>query len=136
MAISEKLCWDVLNKIKGRSTTFNKGQENSHIIENSIPSYDLERDLVLRYSKAAIEDSLYFLEKRGYLIKHGYLNLTLVAYQLSPQAFEVLSKNKFNDEEQNAFKEALFDVKNPGWFGMKFNLGEAFRRFKKKHSEK
>ena len=132
MAISEKVCWDVLNKIKGRSATFNRGQANSHTIENAMPLYDIERDLVLRHSKSEIEDSLYFLEKRGYLIKHGFVNFTLVAYELSEQALKVLTDNKFTDEEQQTFKEALFDVKNPGWFGMKFNLGEAFRRLKKR----
>ena len=134
MAISEKICWEVLNRINGRSTIFNKGQANSHTIENSQPLYDLEKDLVLHYTKSEIEDSLYFLEKRGYLIKHGYMNLTLVAYQLSPPAFKVISENKFSDEEQEAFKEALFDVKKPGWLGMKFNLGEVLRRFRKKHN--
>ena len=105
MAISEKLCWDVLKRIKGNSATFNKGQENSHAIDNAIPSYNLEKELVLHYTKSQIEDSLYFLEKRGYLAKHGYVNFTLVANQ-------------------------------SGWLGVKFNLGELFRRYKKKRNEK
>jgi DNA-binding PadR family transcriptional regulator len=91
----------------------------------------LEKELVLRYNKAQIEDSLYFLEKRGYLNKHGFVNFTLVAYELTPQAIDVLEKGEFTEEEQRAFEEALFDIKQPGWFGMKFNLGELFRRSKK-----
>ncbi len=135
MAISEELCWDVLKKIRGKSATFNRDQANSNTIENAIPLYNLERDLVLHYTKVEIEDSLYFLEKRGYLIKHGYVNFTLVAFQLTPKALNVLIEGKFSEEEQEAFKEALFDVKKPGWFGMKFNIGEAFRRFKKRNEK-
>ena len=132
MAILEKVCWEILNKLKGSTCIINKGKENSRTIENAMSLYEIEKDLVLRYSKSEIEDSLYFLEKRGYLILHGFMNLTLVAYELTVRAFEVLNENKFSDEEQKAFQEALFDIKKPGWFGMKVNLGEIYRRFKKR----
>lgn len=132
MPLLENTCWDILKNINGKAVIFNKGQANTTRVENAMSQNDLERDLVLKYKKSSIEDSIYFLEKRGYLIKHGYLNLTLVAYQLSPLAFVALQNNQFSDEEQNAFKEAIFDAKTASWFGLKVNLGEAFRRLNKK----
>lgn len=44
------------------------------------------KELVFRYTKAQIEDSLYFLEKRGYLNKHGFVNFTLVARPVNRNA--------------------------------------------------
>ena len=135
MPLSENLCWEVLNKTKGKSVliAWLKGNDSEEpAIENAIPLFVLERDLVLHYVKTEIEDSLYFLEKRGYIIRHGFHGLTRVAYQLSDSAIEVLEKGSFTQEEQEAFKEALFDLKKPGWLGMNFNLGEVIRRFKKR----
>lgn len=100
-------------------------------LQNAIPLFVLERDLVLRHRRSQIEDSLYFLEKRGYLCRHGFQGLTRVAFQLSDSALEVLKKGSFAPEEQQAFREALLDVKQPGLWGLKFNLGEAWRRFQK-----
>ena len=136
MSISETLCWEVLRNAKGQSvsSTWLKGEHsNDPPIKNAVPQFVLERDLVLRHSKSEIEDSVYFLEKRGYLIRHGFQGLTRVAFELSESALAALKCGSFSDEEQHAFREALFDLKKPGWFGMKINLGEAWRRFKKKH---
>jgi len=134
MPISEDLCWKALklahNKrvlnswIKG-----NEGEQGS--IENAIPLFALERELVLKYTKSQIEDSLYFLEKRQYFVVHGFKGLTRVVYQLSDAGLDVLGKGSFLPEEQTAFSEALFDIKQPGWLGLKFNLGELLRRIKK-----
>ena len=96
-----------------------------------MPLFEVERRLVLRHTKSQIEDSLYFLQKRGYLIQHGFTGLTRVVIQLSDPALAVLAAENFSEEEQQAFKEALFDVKQAGWTGMKFNVGELFRRIKK-----
>ena len=89
---------------------------------------------VLRHSKSEVEDSLYFLEKRGYLIRHGFQGLTRVAFELSEAALEVLEAKSFSEQEQQAFKEALFDIRKPGWFGLKFNAAELWRRLMKKKS--
>ena len=135
MSISEKLCWEVLNKAKGESvsSTWLKGEHsNDPPIKNAIPLFVLEKDLVLRHLKGEIEDSLYFLEKRGYLIRHGFQGLTRMAFELSESALAVLEDGSFSDDEQQAFSEALFDLKKPGAFGLKFNLGEVCRRFIKK----
>lgn len=128
MAISEHLCWEVFGKIQGKTASIG----NSTGFENTISTYELERDLVLRFSKQEIEDSLYFLEKRGYLLRHGFLGYPRMAYQLSDAAINVINENRFSDDEQEAFKESLFEVNKPGWLGMKFNISEALRRIAKK----
>jgi len=134
MAISEKLCWEVLRMANGQSV-FSEWLKGEHCqeppLQNAIPLFVLERELVLRYQKDQIEDSLYFLEKRGYLIRHGFQGLTRVAFQLSDSALEALKKGSFSPEEQRAFREALVDVRQPGLYGMKINLGEAWRRLRK-----
>lgn len=134
MAISEKLCWEVLKLANGNKVprAWLKGSESDEPpIENAIPLAAIEYNLVLDYQKKEIEDSLYFLQKRGYLIQHGHIGLTKVAMQLSDNALKAIETGHFKKEEEKAFKEALFDLKNPGWLGMKFNLGEVWRRFKK-----
>jgi hypothetical protein len=74
---------------------------------------------------------MYFLEKRGYLLRHGFQGLTRVAFQLSDDALKALEGGNFLPEEQRAFREALVDLRQPGFWGMKVNLGEAWRRLKK-----
>jgi uncharacterized protein YjaZ len=117
---------------KSVSSVWLKGEHSKEPpLQNAIPLFELECNLVLRYSKIQIKDSLYFLEMRGYLIKHGFQGLTRVAFRLSESALVVLKSRAFTNEEQKAFREALFDMKQPGLWGMKFNVGEAWRRIKK-----
>ncbi|HQA93833.1 MAG TPA: hypothetical protein PK155_07380 [Bacteroidales bacterium] len=134
MAISEKLCWEVLRMANGQSV-YSEWLKGGHCqeppLQNAIPLFVLERELVLRYQKNQIEDSLYFLEKRGYLLRHGFQGLTRVAFQLSDSGLEALKKGSFSPEEQRAFREALLDVRQPGLYGMKLNLGEVLRRLRK-----
>lgn len=134
MAISEKLCWEVLKSCKGVSvlSTWFKGEHSTDPdLKNALPLFVIERYLVLRHSKQQIEDSLYFLEKRGYLLRHGFQGLTRVVFQLSDSALAVLENGVFSEEEQQAFREALLDVRTPSVWGLKLNIGEALRRFKK-----
>ncbi len=134
MPISEKLCWEVLKSCKGQSVSAKwlKGEHsNDPPLENSLPLLVLERDLVLRHAKQQIEDSLYFLEKRGYLHRHGFQGLTRVVFQLSDSALAVLESGSFSEKEQQAFRESLLDVRHPGLWGLKFNLAEAWRRMNK-----
>ena len=138
MAISEALCWDVLKSCRGQSVSSKwlKGDHSDDApLQNAVPLFELERTLVLRYSKQQIEDSLYFLEKRGYIYRHGFHGLTRVAYQLSDAASNVLETGSFSEEEQQAFRESLLDARQPGIWGMKLNLAEALRRFNKWRSQ-
>jgi hypothetical protein len=134
LAVAEKLCWEILKSAEGQSVScvWLKGKDSKESpLKNAVPLFVLERDLVLRYRKNQIEDSLYFLEKRGYLTRHGFQGLTRVAFQLSESGVEVLKKGVFSPEEHQAFREALLDLRQPGLWGMKFNLGEAWRRLRK-----
>jgi hypothetical protein len=91
LAISEKLCWEVLKMVQGQSVSsiWLKGEHcKEPPLQNAIPLFVLERDLVLRHRRSQIEDSLYFLEKRGYLWRHGFQELTHVAFQLSDSALK------------------------------------------------
>lgn len=134
MAISDKLCWEVLKSCKGKSVSakwLKGGKSSNPPLENCLPLVVLERDLVLRHAKQQIEDSLYFLETRGYLHRHGFQGWTRVAFQLSDSALTVLESGSFREDEQQAFRESLLDVRNPGFWGLKVNLGEAWRRLNK-----
>jgi hypothetical protein len=134
MALSETLCWEVLRSCKAQvvSTRWLKGDHaNEPDLVNCLPQFVIERDLVLRHGRQQIEDSMHFLEKRGYLLRHGFQGLTRVAFQLSDDALKALEGGNFLPEEQRAFREALVDLRQPGFWGMKVNLGEAWRRLKK-----
>ena len=123
MAVSETICWKVLNRARGESviSSWLKGAKSTEPpLNNAVPLLVLERELVLHHPKGEIEGALYFLEKRGYLIRHGFSGLTRVAYQLSDQALSVLQAGEFSKEEQAAFREELIDAK--------LNLGEVWRR--------
>ena len=134
LTISENLCWEILKAAEGQtvSSTWFKGHESDEPpLLHSVPQFALERQLVLKNKKGEIEDSLYFLEKRGYLIKHGFQGLTRVVFQLSDSGIAVLKSGRFTVEEQQAFQETLLDLRQPGMWGMKINIGEIFRRVKK-----
>jgi len=140
MPILEKVCWAVLQKAHGHSVLFGwtspDEKPKGPPIENAIGIGALEKELVLHYSKQEIEDSLYFLEKRGYLSIHSIgMGLPMV-YSLTQEAIATLERGSFSEEEENAFREALFDIKQPGWFGLKFNVGELWRRFRKRIGSK
>ena len=139
MAISEDVCWRILRLAEGKSvaSTWLKGEHSTEPpLQNAIPLFVIERDLVLRHTRTQIEDSLYFLEKRGYLVRHGFYGLTRVAFQMSEQAAAALKAEAFSAEEQGAFREALVDLKHASLWGMKFNLGESWRRVKSRFRQR
>ncbi len=134
MALSEKLCWEILEKCRGQSvrSQWLKGELSTDPpLENAVPEAVIERDLVLRHAKEEIQDSLYFLEKRGYLKLHGFRGMTQVALQLTPAALKALEERTFAPDEQQAFRESILDISRAEAWGAKFNLGELWRRFNK-----
>ena len=133
MAVAETICWTVLKRAHGESvlTSWLKGDQSTEPpLINAVPLFVLERELVLHHTKADIEAAIYFLEKRGYVIRHGFQGLTRVAFQLSDQAIAVLQSGSFSKEEQAAFREDLVDAKRPEFWGVTLNLGEIWRRTK------
>lgn len=137
MAFSEDQCWTILRMIRGSSVaeawlkTGGKSNEGPRF-QNAIPLQLVERELVLRHTQTEIEGSLYFLQKRGYIVQHGTKGLTLVVLQLSEEALRLLEKGSFSQNEQQAFNEQMFDVSKPGMYGMSIRPLEWWRRLKKK----
>lgn len=108
MATSEEICWEALKKAHGKSVShvWLKGEDcEEPPIKNALPIRVLESDLVLHHNKADIEESLCFLEKRGYLVLHGYRGVIRTVYSLSDAAIRVLEIGFFPEEEQHAFSE-------------------------------
>lgn len=129
MAISEKICWWVLKRTKDRSVSIGLSspgeKQQGRSIEHAAGIVELEKELLLHYCKQDIEDSLYFLEKRGYLV------VPRMAYSLTEKAIRALEAGSFSEEEEKAFSEALIDFNKSAWMRMKFNLGEVIRRLNK-----
>jgi len=113
----------------------NKNKPSGGMVEypDAALIHEIEKTLVLNYSRSQIEDSMYFLEKRGYVSPHRYgVAGPDILLALTSAGKKIIDSGCFLDEEQTAFSNALIDVKTPGMFGVKFNLGELWRRIKKK----
>lgn len=137
MAKSEKVFWYVLEQLNNRKVTMsqklldNPAQE-SHL-EHAAGIDELESELVLKFEKSEIEDTLYFLEKRSYLVVHGYgLMNPRMAYALTKKALEILELKKLPEEEVKAFDTAILDLSKPGIWGMKFDIKSAWKKGKRK----
>jgi len=115
-----------------RSWLETEGQETQdHTINNAYSIGGLKGKLVLKYIPGDIEDTIYFLFNREYLVLHGRGSIAPEqAYSLTEKAIEVFQKKQLPLEEENAFKEALWDLK-PNFYGMGPNLPEVWKRFKK-----
>jgi hypothetical protein len=140
MAQNEQILWDVLGLLFGHSvewTTQTAGNEpNSHTIENAFAAATLKGELVLRYIPADIEDTIYFLKYREYLVVHGHgLMLPEYVYSLTEKAIEVHVNRQLPEEEEKAFQESLWEIK-PRVYGIGPNLPEFLKRWRKLFSRK
>ena len=137
MAKSEKMFWYVLEKLKDRNITMSqklldKPANESHL-EHGVGIADLESELVLKFEKNEIEDTLFFLEKRGYLLLHGYgLISPRMAYTLTEKALQTLESKQLSKEELEAFDTTILDISKPGIWGMKLDLKSAWKKGKRK----
>ena len=139
MAQNEKVLWDILSRLNGHDIIMKlaiKGQApQQSTIENAFAIGKLKGELVLKYRPDDIEDTIYFMENREYLVKHGYGTFAPeMAYSLTEKALEVAQSQKLPEEEEKAFQEALFDI-NPKFYGMGPNWREVWRRFRKRVSK-
>jgi len=129
MAISEKICWRVLEGAKDRTVSIGcsspREKPQGPPIENATGIAELKKNLAMHYCKQDIEDSLCFLEKRG------YLDVPRMAFSLTEKAIGALETGSFSEEEEKAFSEALIHLKKTSWMGIKFNVREAIRRLNK-----
>ena len=139
MAQNEKVLWDVLSRLNGHNVIMEmatKGREpQQSTVENAFPIGKLKGELVLKYRPDDIEDTIYFMEYREYLVKHGYgLFAPEMVYSLTEKAVEVAQSQKLPEEEEEAFQESLWDI-NPKIYGMGPNWREGWRRFRKRVSK-
>lgn len=111
MSVREQVCWIVLES--AHNQTINMRQklqghdEQVSPVENGVGIGELKKKLVIRYSKNEIEDSLYFLEQRGYLQHHGFgLISPRLAYSLTQKALDTIERGTFEDEEIVAFDQS------------------------------
>ncbi len=115
MAISEEVCWKILRRPIGLRVTFTLPEiKKSETLENAFRIADVEKELVLNYSKSTIEDSMYFMEKRGYL---DVLSWGLIAprsiYKILDAGLSLAISGRFPDEEKESFDEGiLFQNRN------------------------
>ena len=137
MAQQEQILWDILKLMYGRTsvwTTTVLQKEPIHmegVVENGIDSNKLKAELVLQYKPNDIEDTIYFMEYRGYFLIHKAGAFSgLMTYSLTDKALKVLDDGELPKEEQVAFREALWDIKPRVW-GVSPNLPEILRRSKK-----
>ena len=132
----EKILWDALSLMYKQdvtvTTTYMGEEPKKKVVKNAIGVVDLKGRLVLKYIPADIEDTIYLLKNRDYLIteKTGNGGYDFV-YSLTDKAIKVASSQKLPTDEEVAFKEALWDI-NPGIWGVRLNVAEMFRRGKKK----
>ena len=129
MAISEKICWRVLESAKGRSVSIDWSSPSKKLqgplIENATCIAELKKELMLHYCKQDIEDSIYFLEKRG------YLDVPRMAFSLTEKAVRALEAGSFSKEEEKAFSEVLIHLIKPRWMGVKFYARATISRLNK-----
>ena len=107
MAASKEICWEALTKAHGESVSADwlPGLRDGESIRNAIPINVLEGNLVLHHKKIDVEDSLQFLEKRGYLVLHGSRDITRSAYSLSDVAISALEMGSFPERERQALDD-------------------------------
>jgi hypothetical protein len=135
MAQQEQALWDTLKLTYGHTsgweTTVLEKEPTKTVVENGISSSKLKAELVLKYKPSDIEDTIYFMEHRGYFLIHKAGAFSgLMVYGLTDKALKVLSDGVLPKEEQIAFREALWDIKPRVW-GVSLNLPEIMRRGKK-----
>ena len=134
MPAREPILWDVLDLMRNRNTSVSlriTDMQFEDEYENAVSIGALKRILVLTYLPADIEDTLYFLEHRGYLNVHGRgLAAPKMVYSMTSKAIEVHSTKSLPGEERAAFDEALWDLR-PGYAGIGFNLREGWRRLRR-----
>ena len=129
MAISEKICWRVLEGAKDRTVSIGcsspREKPQGPPIENATGIAELKKNLAMHYCKQDIEDSLCFLEKRG------YLDVPRMAFSLTEKAVRALEAGSFSKEEEKAFSEVLIHLIKPRWMGVKFYARATISRLNK-----
>jgi len=136
MAQNEDVLWDILKLLHGNKSGWTKeidGKKTRTNIENGFAVTSLKGELVLKYLPQDIEDTIYFMKHRSYLMTHGIgalINPEAV-YSLTEKALSVSEEQKLPLEEIKAFEESLWNIE-PKLYG----IGPNIKGWKKKFSKK
>ena len=121
MAQNEEALWEILTLLKGHDsgwTTSSAGQDQHTKIENGYPVGGLKGRLVLKFLPVDIEDTIYFMKHRDYLVIHGQgMIMPEAVYSLTEKAISVLETKQLPKVEKEAFRESLWNIE-PKLYGM------------------
>ena len=98
MSKNETIYWYVLDRMHDNSVTLRRklaGKTSETAPEHAISTAALEAELVLKFGKSDIEETLFFLEKRDYIRPHAYgLAAPRMAFALTEKALQIIRERK------------------------------------------
>ena len=125
MAQSEDVLWEILGLMRNHTTGWTSnivGHEQHTEIKNGYAVSRLKAVLVLKFLPGDIEDTIYFMKHREYLITHGQgIIMPELVYSLTDKAISVCDSQTLPDDEKEAFKESLWKIE-PKFYGIGPNL--------------
>jgi hypothetical protein len=125
VAQNEDALWDILELLHGNDSGWTAeiaGREHRTDIENGYAVTSLKSRLVLKYLPSDIEDTIYFMKSRDYLIVHGQgMIMPEAVYSLSEKAISVYMSRELPEEERQAFKNKLWNIE-PKLYGVGPNI--------------
>lgn len=125
MAQSEKVLWEILSLMHENTAGWTitvADKPKHHEVENSYAVSHLKSQLLLKFLPSDIEDTIYFMKHREYIIIHGQgLIIPEIAYSMTEKAISVFNNKELPEEEKEAFKESLWNIE-PKVYGMGPNL--------------
>ena len=93
MPQSEDILWDVLKLMRGHTFHWDVtvgGNTNHSEIENGRAVSYLKSQLILKYFPSDIEDTIYFMKYRNYLMVHGQgMIMPEIAYSMTEKAIGI-----------------------------------------------
>ena len=134
MAQSENILWDILNLMRGQTFHWDVSvgnNTNHNKVENCRGISYIKSQLVLKYLPPDIEDTIYFMKYRNYLIVHGQgMIMPELAYSMTEKAITVFDEKEIPIDEKEAFKESLWNIE-PKLYGIGPNI-TAWKKLMKK----
>ncbi len=125
MAQNEDALWEILNLMYENMSGWTSdigGRKKRTDIENGFGVSPLKGRLVLNFLPQDIEDTLYFMKHRDYLMTHGQgMIMPEAVYSLTDKGISVYRSKSLPEEEKEAFKEALWNLE-PKLYGIGPNL--------------
>ncbi len=139
--LNEDILWEILLLMQGHTASWEVrivGMTTHNEIKNGYIVEKLKASLILKFSKSDIEDTVYFMKKRGYLKIHGQgIVFPELAYSMTDKAKSVFDKRVLPPEEREAFKESLLKIE-PKIYWVRLNfcaLKKLFAKWWNKYRE-